>query len=92
MSVEEFLKEKSSLSDTGARLAYEDKWMTFSEAGNFWVVYQRKNGTQKMRVLYAGDQGGALEILERGLTNSNRHDAAAPDPVAGEQAGPLTLP
>ncbi len=71
MSVEGFLRGKGKLDGTGARLAYEDRWMVFSGVANHWVVYQRKNNTQKTKVIYAGHPDGALEVLERGFATGS---------------------
>ncbi len=77
MSVEEFLRGKGGLGGTGARLAYEDRWMVFSGVANHWIVYQRRQGTQKTKVLFGGDPDGALEVLEQGLTKKNSKEPAA---------------
>jgi hypothetical protein len=87
MSLEEFLRGKGGLDGTGARLAYEDRWMVFSGIGDHWIVYQRKNRTHKTKVLYAGDPTSALEVLERGLKREivNR-DALQNRELSAEQA------
>ena len=71
MSVEAFMRGKGKLDGTGARLAYEDRWMVFSGVANRWVVYQRKSNTQKTRVIYAGHPDGALGVLERGFATGS---------------------
>ncbi len=71
-SVHQFLRGKGKLDGTGARLAYEDRWMVFSGIANCWVVYQRKSNTQKTRVLYSGDLPGALDVLGQGRSKDSR--------------------
>jgi len=68
MTIQQFMQEKGGLDASAARLSYEDRWLVFSGVGDRWVVYQRKSGRQKTKVIYAGDLGGALEILARGST------------------------
>lgn len=79
MSVEAFLMGKGKLDGTGARLAYEDRWMVFSGVANHWVVYQRRNNTQKTKVIYAGDPEGALGVLERGFALKTDRETIAED-------------
>ena len=80
MSLEAFMRGKGKLDGTGARLAYEDRWMVFSGVANRWVVYQRKQSTQKTKVLFAGDPDEALEILEQGLLTRSVRETRVEDP------------
>ncbi len=71
MTIQRFMQEKGGLDISAARLSYEDRWLVFSGVSDRWVVYQRKSGRQKTKVIYAGDLGGALEMLARGLTRKS---------------------
>ena len=69
MSFEGFLRDNGGLSRINARISFQDRWMIFSGVNDLWVVYQRKNGTQKTKVLFAGDSRKALEVLGNGMVD-----------------------
>ncbi len=80
MSLETFMRGKGKLDGTGARLAYEDRWMVFSGVANRWVVYQRRQSTQKTKLIFAGDPDEALEVLEQGLMAKRKPESIVEDP------------
>ncbi len=79
MSVEGFLRGKGKLDGSGARLAYEDRWMVFSGVANHWVVYQRRQSTQKTKLIFAGGPDEALEVLEQGLIVKRKSESIVED-------------
>ena len=69
MTIEAFMRNEGGAD--GARLTYQDKWLAFSGSGDTWIVFHRKPGGYKTRVLFAGDLDTALEVLTLGLPRAN---------------------
>ena len=65
MTFNEFMEKHGGL--TGARLRYEDRFLTYLDSDREWRVYHSRSGGTFARTLYVGDSlDEALNVLEHG--------------------------